>query len=430
MEDSGNKKSDVGFLETPVDVLKEIRSLMDLEKKYESSTDRIHGLVQEIFENYLLIGSELLDVKNLKIYEIHDFENIFDYAKSEFDLSETTVKNIMAISERFCDGNGNLLEEYQGFSYSSLVELLSVNVDRIGQFTPSMTVKEIRKTKNLMKIDSLIDKTFYGDGFFSSIVEYFSNFNFNDFFETQKNGFVLEYETEKMNYKSSFSLHFHLLSKYFVDGQIDFRVSTWDLERFYLQFDIKTLYLGSIFFGTLEGLKLSFPDYLRKLKGTSILKTDVSEDVSSSPKSFVSVQNVPESGHPSIKSFLSTFGNFVGLINKWLLKEFSGFFCDEPYSSSGVIEFYRESKRHYKKNPMIFKVIRINDPLNMKLVLMKDGVDKDGKFCRVDGESFPVFRYMEDFVESGMTQAFQAAGILKDIVSGDTLPGQISIQEL
>lgn len=77
--------------------------------------------------------------------------DIYEFAKKRFGFGTTTTKNFLAIYDKFMitDGMMNtpmLKEEFKDYGYSQLVELVPVE-SHLDEFSPSMTVKEIRKKK-------------------------------------------------------------------------------------------------------------------------------------------------------------------------------------------------------------------------------------------------------------------------------------------
>lgn len=163
----------------------DINKLSNIVNIYENSKKEINKYITSIFNNYLKIGKLLNDVKESNAFVCADYENIYDFAKNEFDLSSTTVKNLIAIFKRFCKcdqyGNVTLLDDFKDFNYSQLVELVSVDNSQIELFKPEMSVKTIRVNKLKIKLEndfnSLCDKDF---NFFKNYIS--SKFNSSDIF--------------------------------------------------------------------------------------------------------------------------------------------------------------------------------------------------------------------------------------------------------
>lgn len=76
--------------------------------------------------------------------------DIYEFAKKRFGFGTTTTKNFLAIYDKFMIADGMntpmLKEEFKDYGYSQLVELVPVE-SHLDEFSPKMTVKEIRKKK-------------------------------------------------------------------------------------------------------------------------------------------------------------------------------------------------------------------------------------------------------------------------------------------
>ena len=78
-----------------------------------------------------------------------EYPSLNDFAYHEYGLSKSVVSRFIKINNRFSkDGNSmELKEEYRGYEYSKLQEMLSLTEEEEEQVTPDMTVKEIRQIK-------------------------------------------------------------------------------------------------------------------------------------------------------------------------------------------------------------------------------------------------------------------------------------------
>ena len=108
--------------------------------------------VSLINDSFLSVAFRLYQLKahgfgSLVAYGCAD---IYQFAKLRFGFGTTTTKNFLAIYDKFMITDGMnvpmLKEEFKDYGYSQLVELVSVE-SRLDEFSPSMTVKEIRKKK-------------------------------------------------------------------------------------------------------------------------------------------------------------------------------------------------------------------------------------------------------------------------------------------
>ena len=101
----------------------------------------------EVCGNFLKISALLTSiVANTNDFKIFGCKNIFEFAEKRWDYGSTSVKNFLAIAEKFMSGQ-ELLPAAEGYGYSQLVELSSVPEAALSEFNPKMTVQEIRKKK-------------------------------------------------------------------------------------------------------------------------------------------------------------------------------------------------------------------------------------------------------------------------------------------
>ena len=111
--------------------------------------DKNIGRINDSFFSiaYLLHELKNCSWSNFSRYRCLDF---YDFSKSRFGLGVTTTKNFLAIYDKFMIADGMntpmLKEEFKDYGYSQLVELVPVE-SHLDEFSPSMTVKEIRKKK-------------------------------------------------------------------------------------------------------------------------------------------------------------------------------------------------------------------------------------------------------------------------------------------
>lgn len=109
----------------------------------------IRNRLQETAENFVIIGYRLKQIRDSKMYE-KEYSSLSAFALQEYGLSKDVVSRFIKINDRFSvDGNSmELKEEYKGYGYSKLQEMLSLNEEEEKQVSPEMTVKEIRQIKD------------------------------------------------------------------------------------------------------------------------------------------------------------------------------------------------------------------------------------------------------------------------------------------
>lgn len=135
-------------------------------KTYKSVIEDIKEYSQEAVLNFLQIGRLFKRVKEEKLYEIEDYSSVYEFALNKFGYRETSVKNFISVFDKYADTTDvrnsyfDIKEEYENYSFTSLVELLPVPEEEIKEnYSPEMTVKEIRQTKLVSQLtDDLQEK--------------------------------------------------------------------------------------------------------------------------------------------------------------------------------------------------------------------------------------------------------------------------------
>ena len=114
---------------------------------FKSSLEALDGLNVDIQKNFLKIAA-YLKLMNLYPGNFEKFgcKDVYQFAERRWGYGSTSVKNFLAIAEKFMSGQ-ELLPAAEGYGYSQLVELSSVPEAALSEFNPKMTVQEIRKKK-------------------------------------------------------------------------------------------------------------------------------------------------------------------------------------------------------------------------------------------------------------------------------------------
>lgn len=159
-------KSDVGLNEALSPTAKKV-SVFEIAERVSNTVllrdydYRIKEKMQSIITNYADIGYMLHEINSKKLYELNDNKSIYEYAKERYDLAPTTVKNAIAVSQRFFVKENQyqsitIKKEAEGFGFSQLVELLTVEDEKLKDYLPSMPVKKIRELKALINSDDAV----------------------------------------------------------------------------------------------------------------------------------------------------------------------------------------------------------------------------------------------------------------------------------
>lgn len=117
--------------------------------EYLSAKQEITTRLMDMSEDFVVIGYLLRQIDANKAYEQDGYSSLKDFAKAEYNLSESSVSRFMAINKAFSeDGfSRNLITEYRGYGYSKLQEMLTLDVQDRELVTEATTVAEIREIK-------------------------------------------------------------------------------------------------------------------------------------------------------------------------------------------------------------------------------------------------------------------------------------------
>lgn len=129
------------------DFVNEMELPNGLSSDFKISVEAVDGLNVDIQKNFLKIAAYL---KLLNLYpgnfEKFGCKDVYQFAERRWGYGSTSVKNFLAIAEKFMSGQ-ELLPAAEGYGYSQLVELSSVPEAALSEFNPKMTVQEIRRKK-------------------------------------------------------------------------------------------------------------------------------------------------------------------------------------------------------------------------------------------------------------------------------------------
>lgn len=123
--------------------------------EWQQWKEDIRKRLNETVENFMAIGYRLRQIKDTEAYRNDGYSTLTEFAKAEYNLSQSTVSRFMAISHRFSvGGEGHeLLPEFKGMEYSKLQEMLSIPESDCGLLTPKTTVREIKSLKEFNQAD-------------------------------------------------------------------------------------------------------------------------------------------------------------------------------------------------------------------------------------------------------------------------------------
>lgn len=125
---------------------------------YQIHINRINHLVTGIKKSYIALGYRLKQARDEEIFTGR-YADVWEFAKTEFNISKSTASRLMAINDRFSiDGNSmKPLPEYSEFSVSQLMEMLTLKDEQLKEVTVGMTVAQIRDMKEKTPVDEDIE---------------------------------------------------------------------------------------------------------------------------------------------------------------------------------------------------------------------------------------------------------------------------------
>lgn len=137
--------------------------LLSERKQLVSVCNRIYSLSRNVVQNFMELGKLLKDIKDKELYKLANYEDFYEFAKQEFSYGTTSVKNLISVYEKFSNKNDNYLEisnKYKNFNYTQLVELVPIDENQLTDFSPEMSIKEIRYKKLENKISNDVKKIY------------------------------------------------------------------------------------------------------------------------------------------------------------------------------------------------------------------------------------------------------------------------------
>lgn len=112
----------------------------------------IRAELESLVDGFISLGYYLKKTRDTEMYKEDGYENIFEFAKAEFNLGRSSVYSYMAINDRFSiDGNSpELADEFRGYGSTKLGEMLTLTDEQMQDITPDATRNDIRDYKKIM----------------------------------------------------------------------------------------------------------------------------------------------------------------------------------------------------------------------------------------------------------------------------------------
>lgn len=121
----------------------------ELEKRENSIKIKLGSIV----ENFLLVGQELDEIDRVSAYQLRGYKSIREYASDTFDISESFASRVLNVYRKYTEPGKDLKlkEQYKGFNFSQLVELLNIPEEEHSMIRPEMGKEDIRDFKRFEK---------------------------------------------------------------------------------------------------------------------------------------------------------------------------------------------------------------------------------------------------------------------------------------
>jgi hypothetical protein len=364
----------------------EINDLISLDNLYNRVIDDIKSNIDDIFNNYIKIGFLLNEAINNKLYELDDFDNIYDFADYHFKLSKTTVKNVTSIATRFCDKEGRLLIQYKDHSYSALVEMIPMTDSEIESIEPEATVKEIRQQKSFNKINKKLSEYFSKENnYFKELVDTIIGFNYDYHLKLDSKvdiSYIIpkpDYTYEELSIDIKFTLQ-HVFFKNDINFNLSIERRSWEKDLSFSIYHSQISYFTKRF-ESISGLESALKKFCKDISSNYYHGKYFVEKIDDSISTDDKLSQDEGPGHDLFDSSRVERYNYPGyrsyqsyLLFQFLLKHFEGLYCEIQESS---VEFFKKHKRHKNKNPLLFKIVAIDSLLHTKVIIPGDDVDTE-----------------------------------------------------
>lgn len=121
----------------------------DLSGNFEIFQDRLDREIQQTAQSFVRIGYLLKVARDTNILASSGYKDVNEYAKARYGLSRDLVSRYMAINDRFSEGgySETLIEKHRGIGMTKLAEMLTLSDEVIAAIPSGTTREEIREIK-------------------------------------------------------------------------------------------------------------------------------------------------------------------------------------------------------------------------------------------------------------------------------------------
>lgn len=120
-------------------------------------TSIVNKELKTIDKGYITIAPLINEVYTKELFILAGYSNMDKYCKAEFNMSHGTQCGLRKVYNRYLDENtGDIGEKYKEYGYTKLLAIMdsekdfeSVGINPFEEFTPDMTLREMKETLSL-----------------------------------------------------------------------------------------------------------------------------------------------------------------------------------------------------------------------------------------------------------------------------------------
>lgn len=113
---------------------------------YQEKKQKIKSGLSRVTQGFVEIGHELKQIRDQELYKLDGYGSITEFARAEYGLEHWDTSRFIAINDKYASGP-KLLEQYEGYKYGLLAEMLSMSEEELNLVSLRTTRAEIRDIK-------------------------------------------------------------------------------------------------------------------------------------------------------------------------------------------------------------------------------------------------------------------------------------------
>lgn len=133
-------------------------------ERYRTLCEEIGKEISKVEHAALSIALKINMIYRNKLYQVGNYANIYDMVSAEFGLGRASCNNYINICENFCEYDEGknvytgLSSKYKKYSMSQLTAMLPMEKALREEITPDMSVREIKRKRQIYDEHSRSDK--------------------------------------------------------------------------------------------------------------------------------------------------------------------------------------------------------------------------------------------------------------------------------